>query len=87
MSRLNVALQELAKAAGEVVAAFADLIAEAFAPLSLEQVVQCKLAYEEAERERPTWVHFATRHKKRRIRKKYHDRIMREYGAKEVKGL
>ena len=38
MSRLNEALQELAKAAGEVVAAFADLIAEAFAPLSLEQV-------------------------------------------------
>lgn len=37
--------------------------------------------YVRAELEHPEWVHMALNHKKKRIRKKYHDRIMRTYGG------
>ena len=40
------------------------------------------LAYSKAQNEHPEWVKRANRSKKKRIRKKYHDRIMREYGGK-----
>lgn len=40
------------------------------------------LAYYKAQKEHPEWVKRANRSKKKRIRKKYHDRIMREYGGK-----
>lgn len=36
-------------------------------------------AYTKAQHEHPEWVHKAEYSKKRRVRKKYHDRIMREY--------
>lgn len=37
-------------------------------------------AYNAAAAEHPDWAHRAKYAKKKRIRKKYHDRIMREYG-------
>ena len=37
-------------------------------------------AYNAAAAEHPDWLHRANYAKKKRIRKKYHDRIMREYG-------
>ena len=36
-------------------------------------------AYTKAKKEHPEWVHKAIYSKKKRIRKKYHDRIMRQY--------
>ena len=36
-------------------------------------------AYTKAKKEHPEWVHKAIHCKKKRIRKKYHDRIMRQY--------
>lgn len=36
-------------------------------------------AYTKAKKEHPEWVHKAIYCKKKRIRKKYHDRIMRQY--------
>ena len=38
-------------------------------------------AYVKAKEEHPEWLHKAVFAKKKRIRKKYHDRIMREYGG------
>lgn len=37
-------------------------------------------AYATVNKEHPEWVHRALYSKKKRIRKKYHDRIMRKYG-------
>lgn len=38
-----------------------------------------KAAYSKAEKEHPQWVCFAEYHKKRRIRKKYHNRIIKNF--------
>lgn len=35
---------------------------------------------------RPEWVYISTHHRKRRIRKKYHDRILREYERRNRNG-
>lgn len=40
-------------------------------------------AYSKAKKEHPEWVHKATYCKKKRIRKKYHDRIMQRYWRAE----
>lgn len=47
----------------------------------LAEVTAYNAAYNAAAAERPDWVHRANHAKKKRIRKKYHDRIMREYGG------
>lgn len=46
--------------------------------LDIETIVKAA-AYTKAEKEHPEWVHKAIYCKKKRIRKKYHDRIMRQY--------
>lgn len=46
--------------------------------LDIETIVKAA-AYTKAEKEHPEWVHKAIYSKKKRIRKKYHDRIMRQY--------
>lgn len=43
--------------------------------------LRVSIAYNAAEIEHPEWVHMAAHAKRKRIRKKYHDRIMREYGG------
>lgn len=46
--------------------------------LDVESIIQAS-AYIQAQKEHPEWVHKANYSKKKRIRKKYHDRIMRQY--------
>lgn len=46
----------------------------------LQNMVAQLGAYNAAAAEHPDWLHRAKHAKKKRIRKKYHDRIMREYG-------
>jgi len=48
---------------------------------SVAEHVRTYLPYARAEMEHPQWVHYAVNSKKKRIRKKYHDRIMRTYGG------
>lgn len=48
---------------------------------SVAEAVRDYMPYVRAELEHPEWVHMALYHKKKRIRKKYHDRIMRTYGG------
>lgn len=47
---------------------------------SVAEYVRTYLPYVRAKMEHPEWVHYAVNGKKKRIRKKYHDRIMRTYG-------
>ena len=46
--------------------------------LDVDSIVKAA-AYTKAKKEHPEWVHKSTFCKKKRIRKKYHDRIMREH--------
>ena len=48
---------------------------------SVAEAFRNYMPYVRAELEHPKWVHMAIHHKKKRIRKKYHDRIMRTYGG------
>lgn len=64
----------------ECVAECARIITNLFN--SVAEVVGNYMPYVRAEPEHPEWVHMALHHKKKRIRKKYHDRIMRTYGGK-----
>lgn len=49
---------------------------------SVTEAFRNYMPYVRAELEHPEWVHYAVNSKKKRIRKKYHDRIMRTYGGK-----
>lgn len=62
--------------------AFAE-IAKNFYP-TVKELGYVLTAYAEAKEEHPRWVHMANYSKKKRIRKKYHDRIMRTYGKREA---
>lgn len=79
IERLNEALRETAEAAMKVAQAFVDCFCEIAADFLRETIVVLT-AYNVAAKERSEWVHMATYSKKKRIRKKYHDRIMRNYG-------
>lgn len=46
-------------------------------------ILKTAAAYIEAKREHPEWVHKANYSKKKRTRKKYHDKIMRQYWRAE----
>lgn len=46
--------------------------------LDVESLIKVA-AYTKAKGKHPEWVHKANYSKKKRIRKKYHDRIMRQY--------
>lgn len=78
---LVVAIGEAAKVLGGVVRAAAD----AFAAQYVSPMRDADTWYEAlnwAKRQYPEWVAIMNRTKKRRVRKKYHDRILRAY--KEV---
>ena len=75
--KLGEALSEGIVAFGEWVSAAAKPILDALASGSIIEAA----AYAAAKKEHPEWVYRAEHNKKRRIRKKYHDRIMREYGG------
>lgn len=75
--RLFAAIGEMAAAAGEAIRAMADIVQTAFSPFA--RYVPMVLAMEWAKTHRPKWYHMAMRCKKKRIRKKYTDRIMRDW--------
>lgn len=78
---MGVALGEAAKALGKVVLAAADMAA-ALLHGPLRDADAWYKALNWAKRQYPEWVAIMNRTKKRRVRKKYHDRILRAY--KEV---
>lgn len=77
--RAGAAIAKMAEAIGEFAAAMADACASVFSGAA--EMFACLNAYARAEKVNPKWVHFAKYHKKKRIRKKYHNRIMREFGG------
>jgi hypothetical protein len=89
--QLNKALRDAAVAIGECAATLSKCICEIVASLASSntdalvaalsrEIADEKAAYTLAAKEHSEWVHRATYCKKKRIRKKYHDRIMRQYG-------
>ena len=85
---LQKALNDLADAAVNFVTVFWDSLKQVinsidFSGLSdLSKRLTCyKQAYDLAAESNPKWVWIAEHHKKWRIRKKYHDKIMRTYGG------
>lgn len=83
LERVTDAVAKLAEACNEATKAVGDWVCsviKAFCEsLDFESIMQAS-AYIQAQKEHPEWVHRATYSKKKRIRKKYHDRIMRQYG-------
>lgn len=81
--RVSAAFEKLADAFGETVSALIDWVGAAVKALCealpYENIITAA-AYAAAKREKPEWVHKANYCKKKRIRKKYHDKIMRTYG-------
>ena len=72
----------LANACNEFAVACVDWLCNVIKPfwggLDTETIIE-GAAYAKAAGEHPEWVHRATCSKKKRIRKKYHDKIMRCY--------
>lgn len=62
---------------------FAEIAKIDYSPL-IKELGYMLAAYEKAKAEHPRWVHMANYSKKKRIRKKYYDRIMRTYGKREA---
>lgn len=64
---------------GEALVNFASAAVKTFVEsIGTENIIKAA-AYIEAQKEHPEWVHKANYSKKKRTRKKYHDRIMRQY--------
>lgn len=78
-AKLAEACNETTKAVVDWVCSVAKTLCET---LDFESIIQA-LAYIQAQKEHPEWVHKAIHCKKKRIRKKYHDRIMRQYWRAE----
>ena len=80
--RVTDSFSKLAEACNEATKAVADwacsVIKTFCETLDFEFIIKAS-AYIQAQKEHPEWVHKATYCKKKRIRKKYHDRIMRQY--------
>lgn len=78
LERIGEAFGQLVTAVGNFTAAWYESI-RAFAQFLTSLNVPEIVAYTEAEKEHSEWVHRAMYSKKKRIRKKYHGRIMRQY--------
>lgn len=80
--RLQASFAKLAEACNEATKAVADWVCSVVKSFSesldFESIIQAS-AYIKAKKEHPEWVHKAIHSKKKRIRKKYHDRIMRQW--------
>lgn len=83
--RVAAAVNLLAKVCGEVLYELTELARqtanELLSTVNLEPLGRMNQAYRQARQEHPEWVHKVQYCKKKRIRKKYHDKIMREYGG------
>lgn len=73
------AIARLGEALVNWVSAAVKTMAEA---LGADSIVMAA-AYAQAKKKHPEWVHRAEYSKKKRIRKKYHDRIMKAYWRME----
>ena len=82
---LQKALDALVAAAAQFCTAFVDAVTKAFSSIDLSDLTKRLTCYKQAcdlaAESNPKWVWLAKHHKKRRIRKKYHDKIMRTYGG------
>lgn len=80
VAKISAAAIAMAKAIAAVLAAATVTLKSYSDGGYLERLVSEVAAYNAAAAEHPDWLHRANHAKKKRIRKKYHDRIMREYG-------
>lgn len=71
----GVSVADMVKSLGELIQA----IVAALDMTALQNLLAWYLAYNWAKQARPKWVAIMNRTKKRRTRKKYRDRILREY--------
>jgi len=78
MKNQTEAYSTLAEFAAECGRIFGNLVS------MITDYLSCNMQYVKADAEHPEWVHRAIYSKKKRIRKKYHDRIMRTYGQGEM---
>ena len=76
MEKLTEAFRDFADATAKVMKALAEVLSSICDTEFLR-------AYRWAEKAHPEWVAILNRTKKKRIRKKYQDRILREYKKKE----
>lgn len=79
------------RAADELIAGVTDLATGCKAAIvQFDKLVRIGttevLAVGWAEWQHPEWVYISVHHRKRRIRKKYHDRILREYERRNRNG-
>lgn len=81
--QLSKAINDLGNAYVEFARSISEAVAEAFGTIDFPGLTDVRIpilaAYKDAQKEHPQWVHWAKYSKKKRVRKKYHDRIMREY--------
>lgn len=82
LERVTESLENLSDAIarfGEALVNWASAAVKTFVEtLGADSIVKAA-AYTKAQKEHPEWVHKAIHCKKKRIRKKYHDMIMRQY--------
>ena len=78
MEKLNEAFRNFGEAAGKVIKALMEILPSIFD-------TEIILAYHWAKEAHPEWVVILNRTKKKRIRKKYQDRILREYKKEGLK--
>lgn len=80
VNKLSTAVGNFALATGELVRAIIRATIDVL-PFAIEAIVTNyeSIAYTWAERYHPEWMKIFRRTKKKRIRKKYHDRIMRSF--------
>ena len=78
MEKLTEALREFGEAAGKVIKALVETLSSTFD-------IEFLRAYCWAKEAHPEWVVILNRTKKKRIRKKYQDRILREYKKEGMK--
>ena len=75
-------LADACKEASEAIVAWVSRAVKTFCEtLDINGIVEMA-AYATASKEHPEWVHKANYSKKKRTRKKYHDKIMRQYWRK-----
>lgn len=85
IDEFNNACSDFADAVGRMAVECFKALVECFVDLGISDLADCVPTiepYHKALAEHPEWVHRANYSKKKRIRKKYHDRIMREYGER-----
>lgn len=79
----NEALSRMVKAASDCVSAIARSIQEQISSVDWASLLGYSMPYRIARIYHPEWVKRAEHHKKKRVRNKYHNMIMKHYG-KEI---